>query len=88
MSSKAKAPDNEKLLAKILKQFDDEDQMELAKQLVKDLKLEASAAPYAVQVEKLLHRGLRDDERFKLQALYQILNFHGEEEETEEEEEL
>ena len=89
MSSKAGSSAKEELLAQILGQFDGKDKENLALQLVQSLKLDQYGQPYTIQVARLLNRGLTQDERFKLNVLYTILNFHasGGEGESEEEEE-
>lgn len=90
MSSKAESSNKEELLDQILRQFDGKDKENLALQLVQSLKLDQYGQPYPIQVARLLNRDLTEDEKFKLDVLDTILNFHasggggGSEEEEEE----
>jgi hypothetical protein len=90
MSLKGDSPAKDELLAQILGQFDKKDKEDLASQLVRSLELDQYGRPYPTQVARLLNRDLTADERFKLNVLDRIMNFHaggggGESEEEEEE---
>jgi hypothetical protein len=87
MGSEAESPNNEELLAQILGQFDEKDKQNLALQLVQSLKLVQYGQPYPIQVASILNRALTKEERFRLDVLDRILNFHGSGGGEEEEEE-
>lgn len=86
MGSKVESPNNEEILAQILRQFDEKDKQHLALQLVQTFKLIQYGQPYPIQVAILLNRALMKEERFRLDVLDRILNFHGGGGEEEEEE--
>lgn len=78
MNSKSKKKSKDEILSNILNSFDTVDKQKLAQQLVEEFNLKESEGIFFIhQVEGLLGRKLKENERFKLHVLQTIIGFHG-----------